>query len=326
MFAPAYTDVTSWPVMEYLQTGGTREKCWVMDPKDGKLYFFKVSIKKDVIDYQSEFWMEIIASKFGQSLGLKMLDYNIARKDEKVGCLSANMCEEGYDLVELTRLLTGCDATYNPASKEDQERYTFSFVCKALRQYRQESHIGDFIRVLVFDSLIGNQDRHQDNWGFIKPTAETVIERKSIFGKKSFQIVSSWQQAKFSPVYDSGSCLGRELSEEKVRQMLTDNNQLDAYVRRGKAELRWNKDKLSYFDLLEKLLDSKEYSQQTRDIIQELLGKYDCEALKEIVENVDKSLPDEVASYRLSEERKAFVIKLVKNRVEGLKKLSQYGK
>lgn len=323
---PTYTDITNWPQSHFLQTGGTREKCWVLNPQDGKRYFFKVSLKKIKIDYKSEFWTEIIASKFGQSLGLKMLDYNIARLGDKIGCLSQNMCEDGFDLIELKRVLTGFDGTYNPASKEDQSRYNIDFLYGALDDRGLLHTFEQFIRVLIFDAIIGNGDRHQDNWGFIKPSADTISKLpwwKRILNPRMKIFVSelSWAVAKFAPIYDSGSCLAHELTDEKVANMLRNELQLKAYINRGKPELRLKDEKTTYVDLLYNLLKGQHGDIVKRNL-NDILTHYNKQALNEIVNHVDDNLPEKYAEYKLTSQRKQLIIKLIDLRVEGLKKLN----
>lgn len=323
-YTPIYTDITSWVQCQFFQTGGTRAKCWVLNPFDNNRYFFKISLKKQVIDYHSEFWMEIIASKLGQSLGLRMLDYNIAKQENLIGCISKNMCEDCFELVETTRILSGFDETYNPASKKDQVRYTFNFLYEALKSKNLHNQVDKFIEVLVFDTIIGNQDRHQDNWGFIKPTSnEVVVEKKSIFfwRKKSLKIVNSWDVAKFSPIYDSGSCLGHELTEEKVSQMLKNEMQLNAYVRRGKPELRWVDKKLSYYELLNCLLQDNRFKQLTRAVIKRILEKFNSSIFAEIVHNIDNAIPESEYEFKLSDNRKKLVIQLTNKRISLLREL-----
>lgn len=329
MYEATFTDISDWQVMNHLQTGGTREKCWVMNLDDNSLYFFKVSHKKEAIDYRTEFWMEIIASKFGQSLGLNMLDYNIAQLGNLLGCLSKKMCSDDEELVELMRLLTAYDPTYNPALKESQKRYTFSFVCESMKKRGVERHIPRIIDVLVFDTLIGNQDRHQENWGFLKPTINEVMKVKKLFGLRFKVRAASWSIAQFAPIYDSGSCLARELQESRVAQMLKDENQFDAYIRRGRAELRWEDSKLSYLDLLEKLLNDPTYQKITKLSIEKILNAFNPETLSDIVMHIDDALPPRLVKLEqgLTPQRKEFVIKLINKRVAGLRNLySQYVK
>lgn len=317
MFNASYTDITDWAEQQHLGTLGSREKCWVINPKDGRSYFFKRSYKKQVIDYKSEFWMEIIASKIGQMLGLEMVDYNIAKRGEALGCLCCHMCKEGETLVELTKMFTGYDEDYNP--EKDQEAYTFDFVVKTLRHHNLEKHVARFIEVLVFDAIIGNQDRHQDNWGMIMSISQqsTKTRRKILSFYK--RVEKKWSEARVAPIYDSGSSLGRELTEEKVKQMCTDKVQFDSYVRRGKPELRWEDVKISYNELIEKLLNDVEFGNKTYDIIKRLTDKFDEEKVISIIENIDNALPTELNSQRLTADRKQFIIKLISTRVSGLK-------
>ena len=59
---------------------------------------------------------------------------------------------------------------------------------------------------------------------------------------------------KFAPIYDSGSCLGRELLDDRVVQMLGDEDLIYQYVEKGKSEIHWNNEKKSHFDLIKNIL------------------------------------------------------------------------
>ena len=65
-------DISDWIYKNWIGTGGTRDKVFIENPENGKVYFFKESIER----YPSEFWAEIISSKIGQHLGFNVLDYN----------------------------------------------------------------------------------------------------------------------------------------------------------------------------------------------------------------------------------------------------------
>lgn len=332
-YKATYTDISNWQINRYLQTGGTRAKCWVVHPETGKLCFFKESHR----NYDSEFWMEIIASKVGQSIGLNMLDYNIAKQNDLIGCLSNNMVEEGQELSELMKFLMGYDSTYNPdpKTKENQERYTLLFIQKTLEHYNLEQYIEKFIQVIVFDCIIGNQDRHQENWGFIIPSSAKnqlkqkkwihqivnkilpIIEGRETTSKNEY----NWSKAIFAPIYDSGSCLGRENTEDKLRQLLRDNIQMDAYINRCKAEIRLEKKKIGYFELLKSLLRDTRYSEITKKQIEYICSRFDEKTITDIVINIDSELPNECRGYKLTDDRKKFVIKLLTLRHEKLYKI-----
>lgn len=77
-----------------------------------------------------------------------------------------------------------------------------------------------WVNALVFDALIGNTDRHQDNWGLIfsmqedRPTA-----------------------ARLAPLFDNGTSLGHERFVERVRGWGV--AELDRYISKGQHHVRW---------------------------------------------------------------------------------------
>ncbi len=131
----------------------------------------------------------------------------------------------------------GYEPAYNP--EEDKEAYSIEFIYDTLKYFGLEQYMPDFIDVVVFDCIIGNQDRHQENWGFITP-----IETKSkILSHDNTQVKDSWRGSKVAPIYDSGSSLGRERTEETIINMLRDPLQFEAYINRYKPEPENEQDK-----------------------------------------------------------------------------------
>lgn len=312
-----YTDVSNWQEAQQYQTGGTREKCWLISPNDNSYYFFKVSIKKGVKDYPTEFWMEIIASKVGQSLNLNVLDYNIAKRGKSIGCISKHMVDnDKYALTELMLFLMGYEPAYNP--EEDKDSYSIEFIFETLKYFGLEQYMSDFIDVVVFDCIIGNQDRHQENWGFITP----VEAKAKILSHDNTQVKDSWKDSKVAPIYDSGSSLGRERTEETIINMLCDPMQFEAYINSYKPEVRIRKGaKVSYDVFLNELLNSEQYGKMTKQSIQQLADAFDIDKIRDIVMHIDDTLPNNCKDKGLSDKRKQFVIKLMNDRVEKLKKL-----
>lgn len=68
-------------------------------------------------------------------------------------------------------------------------------ILKSLEEYNLKS---DFLKILIFDFLIGNTDRHQNNWA--------VIRMEDDF--------------KMCPIYDNGSSLCCYLEENKIDSYL----------------------------------------------------------------------------------------------------------
>ena len=67
-----------------------------------------------------------------------------------------------------------------------------------------------FWNMFIADSLVGNFDRHNGNWGFL-------IDEKS-------------QKIEIAPIYDCASCLYPQLTEEKIEEILNNEDEINARV------------------------------------------------------------------------------------------------
>lgn len=356
-FEATFTDISTWHKNIHYSTGGTRSKYIALNPENNEEYFFKGSKETILgeIRYPTEFWSEIISSKIGQSLGFPMLDYNIAydnKHRQKIGCISKSMILGSKNkLTEGKTYLTGFNAHYNPDL--DKNDYTFQFICNALKSFSLDTYIKNIIEIIVFDSIIGNSDRHQENWGIItdhkmiieeknydkKPS---VTEKRALYRQirrlaKRFFSYDSAETAKeinnqnytiklktihkLAPIYDSGCCLGREHTDEKIIKMLNDSQMIEAYIRKGESEIHWEgfSKKRKHFELVELLIEH--FPIETKSYIQRVKDNYDSESINKIIENVDKNLPNNLINFKLSETRKQLMIKLITLRIE---KLIQY--
>ncbi|MDE7128002.1 MAG: HipA domain-containing protein, partial [Bacteroidales bacterium] len=276
-----YFDISEWEEHQYYGTGGTRDKAVVENPMDSSLYYFKTSLKKKVIDYKYEFWSEIIASEIGDALGLEILHYDVAWKDNCLGCLSKSMIDqENEELQEGYKWLTGFDAQYKV---NDKEAYTFQAIERLMaNRFKQEGFIKDIIKIIIFDSIIGNEDRHQENWSIIVRNKRT--DHNTLFRRKRADIESSY---KFAPIYDSGSSMGRELTDSKISQMLKDSVQLEAYIKRGQSEIHWEgeKGKQKHLELISKI-SANGYKDIIIEIIQSINQKYNEGTIIDIISNI----------------------------------------
>jgi hypothetical protein len=346
-----FTDISGWHKNVHYSTGGTRSKYIALHPETNDEYFFKGSKETPSreIRYPTEFWSEIISSKIGQFLGFPMLDYNIAydsKHKQQIGCLSLSMVLNSKNkLTEGVAYLTGFNSKYIPS--QHKKDYTFQFICKALENFHLENYIENIIEIIVFDSVIGNSDRHQENWGvlssyeqdenIVKEQISTAFDKiknriKRLSNNNSeeeakIQInmnpkyVSYLYNHKFAPIYDSGCCVGREHTDEKVLKMLNDSQMIEAYIRKGESEIHWegNQKKRKHFELVELLLE--QYPVETKKFIYRVKEKYNSESIKKIIENIDINVPMDLINFKLSETRKQLMFKLVTLRIE---KLIQY--
>lgn len=94
-----------------------------------------------------------------------------------------------------------------------------------------------FWDVFVVDAMLGNWDRHNGNWGFLKErsTNEFVI----------------------APIYDCGSCLYPQADERMMENVLHDSNEMNLRIyERPISALKVNGQKIKYFSYISSLQNS----------------------------------------------------------------------
>ncbi len=313
------------------------------NPANGETFFFKESHRK----YPTEYWSEIVASKYGQYLGLQVLDYNVGLYENQAGCLSKHMLSRGTQ-----ELYHGVDVLNDHLKSfivTDKPAYSYQDIVAVSQA---NPFFGDllpgFVRMMVFDALIGNGDRHSENWALVVDynlKIGTVLEQKQQAGRRGrvdlkktlFSVLRGapgvffadgdsvdaaiMSRYSFSPIYDSGSCLGRELTEVRIAKMLQDAQMFQAYLNRGKSEVRWNGAVLRHVDIVRELL--KAYPAVKAEFAA-AFARCSKEELRVLVEATTgpAALPAETA---LSSARKDFLTELLFARTEFVKDLLENG-
>ncbi len=125
--------------------------------------------------------------------------------------------------------------------KGTQHNFESIFILSNLLEtrWRMAKAQESWAKIFLFDALIGNQDRHQDNWGIIWHGIDPKMAK-----------------AQLAPAFDNGTSLGHEMLEERLHRF-DDPDRLERYVSRGTHHVRWNlKDpnKCNHFELIQKLI------------------------------------------------------------------------
>jgi hypothetical protein len=351
-------DISNWNEQSWWNTGGTRDKKIYLNPEDNELYYFKQSFKKGQRDYKHEFWSEIIASEIGIMLGFNVLEYNIAIRGNITGCISKSMINQtSEELIEGGKYLQAFDNTFNPENVKLRNQYNFELIVNALISFQKETHLKDLVETIVFDALIGNSDRHQENWAIINvhsvfsevakqfeqdvktgvienlPNWLKIVVKKAFFTdngviRPEFQEarLAFPKQTRFAPIYDSGCSFGRELETEKVFKMLDNEAETEKYVDKGQSEIHWESKKISHFDLLDKLLQRQEFKEIIIFLLEKIVAHFNIDKIENVVFNIDNHLVSIDNPNVLPKERKELIVKLLTLRFKRLKEIYSQNK
>lgn len=195
--------------------------------------------------YPLEFWSEIVAAEVGAVIGLPVPRALPARTGEGYGALMEFMTAEGgaEGLVHGGDLILAVKPDYDRTKGRD---HSIQLIDQVLDRVQLPRLRNALLQQFFFDALIGNQDRHQDNWGVIVRLRESEADSLPVF--------------RLAPAFDNGSSLGRELDEARIARMLADPESLIKYIRRGQAHVRWDDAgtllELSHEDLLRRMLSA----------------------------------------------------------------------
>ena len=171
--------------------------------------------------------------------------------------------------------------------------------------------------MIVLDALIGNGDRHQENWATIidssihKQRVFDSIERKA---RRRSRVQDFFRKGplekaplRFAPIYDNGSCLGRELTSEKVLIYNNDDDALNRYIERGPSEIHWKGTKMSHFMLLKGLMKT-EHQASISSIIDRVRNKYSKESVQSLLNEIDQNVANK---NKIPEERKRLIVNMI---------------
>jgi hypothetical protein len=222
-------DTSSW-VIDRVEQMGSKKKLWLFHPTNGRRWLFKENRQGT-----GEDWSEKIAAEMAAAMTLPHANVELAIHDGVVGAISQDFISDRHtaQLVHGNELIIELgDAAY-PAKRQRYRvsEHTVSRVLAVLQNdfialptgTKLPAAIGSapelFVGYLLLDALIGNTDRHHENWA--------VIDRRPPEGAKRL--------AELAPTFDHASCLGRELTDSRREEAFKTkdrNRTVEAYFER----------------------------------------------------------------------------------------------
>lgn len=248
--------------------GGSDDKrCIFMDDK-----FYMVKLPNEIptpnslqTSVSNNVISEYIGSHIMQSLGLETQNTLLGLWEGQVVVACEDFKQRGQELHEFSWYMQdvipksqiGRIPTY-------KQLYKTFYECSLLRPVSQEG-IERYWDTIIGDALLGNFDRHKDNFGFL------VEENEHI---------------QLAPIYDCGSCLYPALSENKFNQILSNLDEIQKRIYQfpkialNRNENKNNEDKFGYLELL-----SSNYDEECTKALFALYPHIDIDKICSIVEN-----------------------------------------
>lgn len=149
--------------------------------------------------------------------------------------------------------------------------------------------------VFLFDALIGNTDRHQDNWGILIDLDD-----------------SDPISTRLAPIFDNGTSLGHERFVVQVEKW--NNDRFNRYVAKGHHHMKWTLSDptgCNHFEMIKNICNiQSDLTSHLRNILNDfVIGRF--EHTLRSLENFKLPIP-------LSVERSKLYLKLVRLRYQKL--------
>lgn len=222
----------------------------------GNYYYVKKSKKEDpqkasdlnnakteiMNDILTEYFISLLGQKF---TNLNIWKYELAKDKECLRIISKSFLNENksskeslFHGMELFEDIYDQKTLESPRNKKYPSIYLIlnieSLMRKKLRLIGEEkdnieSIFNDFLKMFIWDAIIGNNDRHAQNWGFVY----------------SFRT-----NMKFAPIYDTSRAFGWNTIDSKISKIDILN-----YVEKSNAHIGFMfKQKCNHFELIQALL------------------------------------------------------------------------
>ncbi|WP_156203399.1 HipA domain-containing protein [Candidatus Syntrophocurvum alkaliphilum] len=255
-------DFSSWMEYEGASEGsGRSEKIWLVDPNNSEVGLFK--FRKS--EYTTEHLSEKIASEIAKLINIECMKVDLGSYNSRIGCISYKINNDNENLREGIQFINKYYPSYDPNllyDNEQMEYYSLDMILHSLKEFDFQK---EFLKIPIFDFLIGNTDRHQNNWAILQKG-------------KSYTLC---------PLYDNASSLCCYIQESKIDGYLGNDKVrfLSLVDTKSTSRIRINKNikkEPTHLEVLRFLRDN--YYNDVIDIVQTINYHINENSLDEILE------------------------------------------
>lgn len=244
--------------------GGSEKKKKIV--YENKIYLLKfpdpIRDKGNTLSYMNNQFSEYIGCHIMESLGISVQRTIMGIYDENFKKKIVVACEDftasENELVEFTKLANSVTKIDNKFKCNIEDVYSVIDNTKIIKN--KEEIIKSFWDMFVADALIGNPDRHLDNWGLL-------------YNIKTNSYI-------FSPIYDCGSCLHALFSNEKKEKILANKIEMKNVAYNIKSAYSMNHRRIFYSEIF------KNPPKDLKGAILRIAPRIDMDKINAIIDSV----------------------------------------
>lgn len=149
----------------------------------------RILLKGGSNPFRQEPYNEVVACKIAKTLGIDCIDYSIVNIDGYPYSECEDFVDKNTDLItahQISKIL-----------KKENHDSAYSHFLRCCFHYRIKDIVEHLSKMIVFDFIIANEDRHFNNFGFVRD-------------------INNLKDIKFAPLFDNGSSFGFDKIDEDI--------------------------------------------------------------------------------------------------------------
>lgn len=256
---------------------GKGKKIWLTNPNNvrtcGWFKYVKKTYQKN--DKENEICTyenisEKIAELIARELKINSAKIDIGTYYGEKGCLSYNILSNNQSMSEGVSYISRKYKKYDAIIGQDLDSGKYYCLDIILSSLDSDKLKMDFLKIMIFDFIIGNSDRHSNNWAIVKTKSNKEY---------------------FAPLYDNGSSLCALINENEINDYLSEDklrfNSLVDSKSKTIVRINGNLKKIpTHKEVLEYLCNK--YYEETKGFVEMALQRLNEEKICDVLRSVNK--------------------------------------
>ena len=259
---------------------GSREKFWIVR-EDGARWLFK----RPRVTNPGEAWSEKLAAEIGNLIGVPCAVVELARDIHGIATLSRSFRQSDWQYYHGNNVLANFVTGYDLSRRFGQNDHNVKNIVKSIAGLddvgilNSELAMSRLASYAILDGLIGNTDRHHENW--------------------MIMLIPDTMEFQVAPSYDHASSLGREMQDSRRQQIISEKRILNYILggggKRGKGRVYVKGDsKLPLAPLRLAQLICRWQPHYTQSTIERMRAISNCQ-FRTVIDKVPPSVMSDVA-------------------------------